>query len=124
MAGAEKMAEKIPGWVERLLIPTLEARVRGVVKEEVGHLEKTMNAKFDAMNARFDAVDTKFNAVNVRFDAVDTRFEAVNARFDAVDEKFDAVNARIDALEGRIPMMQDIADMKARIAILEKREVR
>jgi hypothetical protein len=117
MAGAEKVAEKIPAWVEGLLIPTLEARVRGVVKEEVGHLEKTMNAKFDAMNARFDAVDTKFNAVG-------TRFDAVNARFDALDEKFDAVNARIDALEGRIPMMQDIADIKARIAILEKREVR
>jgi hypothetical protein len=71
MGGVEKMAEKMPGWVERLLIPTLESRVRSVVKEEVGHLEKTMNAKFDAMNVRFDAVDIKFDAVNARFDAVD-----------------------------------------------------
>jgi len=86
MAGAEKVAEKIPGWVERLLIPTLESRVRGVVREEVGHLEKTLDAKFDAINV-----------------------------------KFDAVNDRIDSLERRIPMMQDIADLKARLAAVERR---
>jgi len=86
MAGAEKVAEKIPGWVERLLIPTLESRVRGVVREEVGHLEKTLDAKFDAINV-----------------------------------KFDAVNDRIDSLERRIPMVQDIADLKARLAAVERR---
>jgi len=80
------VAEKIPGWVERLLIPTLESRVRGVVREEVGHLEKTLDAKFDAINV-----------------------------------KFDAVNDRIDSLERRIPMMQDIADLKARLAAVERR---
>jgi len=86
MSGAERLAEKVPGWVERLLIPTLESRVRVIVREEVGHLEKTMNAKFEAVNSRFDAV-----------------------------------NARIDSLEQRIPVMQDIAELKARLAIVEKR---
>jgi len=79
MAGAERMVEKVPGWVERLLIPTLESRARSIVKEEVGHLERTMNARFDA------------------------------------------VSARIDSLERRIPMIQDIADLKARLAVVEKR---
>ena len=83
------MAEKVPGWVERLLIPTLESRVRGIVKDETGHLESTMNARFDAVNA-------KFEAMNVRFDAV---------------------NARLDSLERRIPIVQDIADLKARLAL-------
>jgi len=65
--------------VERLLIPTLESRVRSIVKEEVGHLERTMNARFDA------------------------------------------VSARIDSFEKRIHMIQDIADLKARLAVVEKR---
>lgn len=80
------MVEKVPGWVERLLIPRLESRVRTIVREEVGHLEKTINAKFEAVNV-----------------------------------KFDAVNSRIDSLERRIPILQDIADIKARLAVVERR---
>lgn len=91
MAGVGKVAEKVPGWVERLLIPTLESRVRSVVKEEVGHLEKTMEARFEATDAKLDA-------------------------------KLDGIGARIDSLEKRIPMIQDIADLKARLAVVEKRE--
>ncbi len=108
MTGAEKMAEKVPGWVERLLIPTLESRVRTVVKEEVGHLEKTMNAKFDAVNVKFD----------VKFDAVNTRIDSLEKR---IYDRFDGVDARIESLEKRIPMIQDIADLKARLAVVEKR---
>ena len=93
MAGAERLVERVPGWVGRLLIPTLESRVRTIVKEEVGHLEKTMEARFDAVDMKFTAVDTKI----------------------------DAVNARIDSLERRIPMIQDIADLKTRLATLEGR---
>jgi chromosome segregation ATPase len=107
MAGPERLAEKVPGWVERLLIPTLETRVRTIVKEEVservGHLEKTMVA---------------------RFDAVDAKFEAVDARFDAVNERIDSLNGRMDSLEGQIPMIQDLADLKARLAVVEKRTAR
>jgi hypothetical protein len=47
---ASRVADKVPGEVERLLIPTLESRVRSVVKEEVGkevvHLEKVVDARF------------------------------------------------------------------------------
>jgi len=93
MAGAERMAEKVPGWVERLLIPTLESRVRAIVKDEVNHLEKVMSAKFDAVDSRFDGVDA-------RFDGMETKFEL---------------------LEKRVSMIQDIADLKARLAAVEKR---
>ena len=74
------MAEKVPGWVESLLIPTLESRIRVVVREEVEHLEKVMNARFAG------------------------------------------VEERIDSLEKRIPMIQDIADLKARLSVVERRE--
>lgn len=101
MAGAEKMVEKVPGWVERLLIPTLESRVRTVVKEEVGHLEKTTDARFEAVDSKLDA----------KFEALDSKFSA----------KLDGIDTRIDSLERRIPMIQDIADLKARLAVVEKR---
>jgi len=92
MAGVGRMAEKVPGWVERLLIPTLETRVRSILKEEVGHLERTIDARFEAIDAKFDA-------------------------------KLDGIGARIDSLEKRIPMIQDIADLKARLAAVERRAV-
>ena len=98
------MAEKVPGWVERLLIPTLESRVRAVVKDEVGHLEKVMDA-------RFKAIDARFEAINARVDSVEGR----------IQDRFDGIDTRIESLEKRIPMVQDIADLKARLAVVEKR---
>jgi glutathionyl-hydroquinone reductase len=57
-----KVAEKVPGWVERLLIPTLESRVREIVKEEVGHLEKIMDTRFEAVNSKIDSLDKRLTA--------------------------------------------------------------
>jgi len=74
-----RIAEKVPGRVERLLIPTLESRVRGIVKEEVGHLEKIIEARFEA------------------------------------------VYSKIDSLEKRLPVVQELAEIKVRLAELEKK---
>lgn len=79
MAGVGKVAERVPGWVERLLIPALESRVRSIVKEEVGHLDRANEARFDAAGARFDAVEAK------------------------LDAKLEGIAARIESLEKRIP---------------------
>ena len=85
-----RIAEKVPGWVERLLIPTLESRVREIVKEEVGHLEKIMEARFEAVNARIDSLEKTFSA-------------------------------KIDSLEKRLPVVQELAEIKVRLAEVEKR---
>jgi chromosome segregation ATPase len=98
MAGVGKLAEKVPGWVERLLIPTLESRVRQIVREEVGHLEKQMDSRFEGMNSEFEA----------KFEGVDVRFEAVNSKIDslerAMNDRFEVVTARFDSLERRLPL--------------------
>ena len=91
-----RVAEKVPGWVESLLIPTLESKIRSIVKEEVGHLEKVMDARFEAVNSKMDA----------RFDSVNTRFEAVNEK--------------IESLEKRFPAVQELAEIKARLNHIEK----
>ena len=66
VAELSRMVEKVPGWVERLPIPTLESRIRAIVKDEFGHFEMIMDAKFDAMDARFEAIDSKFEVFRRR----------------------------------------------------------
>lgn len=64
----------IPGWVERLLIPMLESKVRSIVREEVAHLEKVIDARFEAVNSKLDG---RFEAANTKIDALEKRFPAV-----------------------------------------------
>jgi len=62
-----RMAEKIPGWVERLLIPTLESKIRTIVSEEVGHLEKVLDARFLGIHSEIRRVDEKLDSLEKRF---------------------------------------------------------
>ncbi len=103
-AMAARMGEKVPGWVERLLIPTLESKIRTIVKEEVGHLEKVMEAEFQGVDARFQGADGRFQAMEERFDALEEKFET---RFNALEEKlearFETLDTKIDSLDKRFP---------------------
>jgi hypothetical protein len=81
-----RMTEKIPGWVERLLIPTLESKVRTIVSEEVGHLEKVLDARFDGIHSEIRRVDEK-----------------------------------VDSLEKRFPTVQELAEIKARLSLIESK---
>jgi hypothetical protein len=80
------MAEKIPGWVERLLIPTLESKVRNIVSEEVGHLEKVLDARFDRIRSEIRRVDEKVDSLEKRFPAVQELAE-IKARLSQVESK-------------------------------------
>ena len=109
--------EKIPGWIERLLLPKLN-EITGEIK---------------ALEAKIESVDNK---VDVRIDAVEkgiaslrsetlTKFEAadakVDSRFDAMDSRFDAVDFRFDSLEAKLPVMEKMAEFEVRLAELEKK---
>jgi hypothetical protein len=82
------VASKVPGWAERMLIPTLEAKIRAIVKEEVGQLEKVMDAKFAAVDVRFDGTNA---GISARFDAVNARIDTVNTKVDSLEKRFPAV---------------------------------
>jgi hypothetical protein len=101
------MASKVPGWVERILIPTLETKIRSIVAEELAKYGKTVDAKFEAVEARFDALDSK----------MDSKFEAVDSK---MDSKFEAVNSKLDSLEERLGVVKEIAEIKARLDVIEK----
>ena len=119
------MASKVPGWVERILIPTLETKIRSIVGEELAKYGKTVDAKFEGINskmdAKFDAInskmDAKFEAVAARLDGVDAKLEALNSKMDG---RFDAVDGRLDSLEKRLDVVKEIAEIKARLDVIEK----
>ncbi len=81
-----KMAEKIPGWVERLLIPTLESKVRAIVSDEVGHLEKVLDARFDGVQSEIRRVDERISSLEKRFPEV-REIAEIKARLSQVESK-------------------------------------
>jgi hypothetical protein len=91
-----KLAEKVPGWVERLLIPALESRVRTIVKDETSHLDRVIGGRFEALE------------------------KVMDARFEALDAKVGSVDKRVDSLDKKIPLLQDMAEIKARLTLVEK----
>jgi hypothetical protein len=114
-----KVAEKIPGWVERLLIPTLESKVRSIVSEEVGHLEKVLDARFDGVHSEIRRVDEKVGSLEKRFD------EKVGSLERELDEKFGSLERELDekfgSLEKRFPAVQEMAEIKARLSQVESK---
>jgi hypothetical protein len=85
-ASMAKMAEKIPGWVERLLIPTLESKIRSIVSGEVGHLENVLDARFDGVQSEIRRVDEKIGSLEKRFPEVQEIAE-IKARLSQVESK-------------------------------------
>jgi len=95
---ASRMGDRVPGWVERTLIPTIESRIRSIVKDEVAHLEKVMDARFEAMGEKFEAIDEK------------------------LESRFETLDAKVDSLEKQFPVVQAMAEIKARLAQVEKNQ--
>ena len=115
------VASKVPGWVERMLIPALEAKVRTIVTEEFAHFEKVIDARFGATDARFGAMEDKIAATNSSMNAgFDAMTSSVDARLEIVSARIDALNSKIDSLEKRFPAVQEIAEIKARLNAIER----
>ena len=147
MAGVSKLAQKVPSWVERMLVPTLDSRVRSIVKEELGGFEKTMEAKFETIAVRFDAANQRldsleksmlerFEGVNARFEGADASinrrfdgveasinsgFDGVNAKLEGINTRFDSVDAKLESLAQQLPTIKETADLRARLAEVERR---
>jgi len=81
-----RASEKIPGRVERLLIPTLESKIRSIVSEEVGHLEKFLDARFDGIQSETRRVDEKADSLEKRFPTVQELAE-IKTRLSQVESK-------------------------------------
>ena len=105
--------EKIPSWIERLLLPRLNS-IEGELK---------------AINTRIDSIEDQAgsfrNEMLSRFEATDNKIDSLRnemlSKFEGLDYRFEAINTRLDSLENRIPVIEEITALKLRIAELEKR---
>ncbi|MDG6990962.1 MAG: hypothetical protein JRM99_06020 [Nitrososphaerota archaeon] len=96
-AGEERLPENVHVWVEWLLIPNSESRVRATVGEELGQTEWTLEARPHYTKVKFNAVDAKFSAKTV------------------------GPGSRIESLEKRIPVIWDTANLKFCLAVAVRR---
>ena len=104
--------EKIPSWIERLLLPKLN--------EITGEI-KALEAKIESVDNKVDVrIDNLRTEMLVKFEAADVKAASLRneviSRFGAMDAKFEAMDYRFDSLDARIPVMEKIAAFEVRLA--------
>jgi chromosome segregation ATPase len=103
-------AEKIPGWIERLLMPKLS---------EISGDIKAINARIDSTNEKIDSLrnETKTEITSLRTEITslrnETKMEISSLRTE--------MTVRLDSIEKRIPVIEEIAALRIKIAEIEKR---
>ena len=88
-----EMSSKIPSWIQRFLLPELEA-IKGELR---------------AINARIDALEKEVKSFR---NEVNTRFEAINIRIEEFDKR---VTSKIGDLEKRLDMAERLAVIEAKL---------
>jgi hypothetical protein len=71
------MAEKVPGWLERILLPQI-----GELKGEI----RAIGGRFDGLEGKVDGLESKF----------DGEFAAVHSEINRLDSKIDSLDKRMD----------------------------
>jgi chromosome segregation ATPase len=110
-------AEKIPGWIERLLLPKLS---------EISGDVKTINGRIDAlesnMNTRIDSLEAQIGSLrNETKTEIESLKNEINSKFQGLDYRFEAINTRLDSLDKRIPVIEELTALKIKIADIEKK---
>ncbi len=116
--------EKIPGWIERLLLPKLN-EISGEIKAleaKIESVDNKVDVRIDSLRkemlSKFDSVDVKLKSTDVKLDSTDAKIESLR---NEMISKFDAVDFRFDSLESKLPVMEKMAEFEARLAELERK---
>ena len=95
------MAEKVPGWIERLLLPRLssmEGELKGL-KGELSGFRGEAGGEFKASHSETRRLDEKIDSLR---NEVLTRFESLEKRLDFAKD-FGVLQAKVAELEARLP---------------------
>jgi hypothetical protein len=80
-------------------------------RTEIRQLEARVDARFQAVSARFTTLDRRFAGVVTRVDEIEHHARSLAERFDAqsrtVEGRFDAIDARIDLVHDNVVMQLD-----------------
>ena len=111
------MSEKIPGWIERLLLPKLNE-----ITGEIRALEAKIESVDNKVDVRIDSLRkemlSKFESVDVKLESTDAKVESLR---NEMISKFEVVDRRFDSLEARLPVMEKMAEFEVRLVELEKK---
>ncbi len=120
----EKIAEKVPAWLERVLLPSLN-EIRGEIKAvntRIDSLDEKMDIKITALDEKIDSLrnetKTEISSLNIKISSVDERITSLR---NETKSEFTGLNYRLDSIENRIPVIEKITALEIKIAELEKR---
>ena len=109
--------EKIPGWIERMLLPKLNE-----ISGEIKALEAKIESVDNKVDVRIDSLRkemlSKFESVDVKLESADGKVESLR---NEIISKFDAVDFRFDSLEAKLPVMEKMAEFEVRLAEIERK---
>ena len=96
-----QMAEKVPGWIERLLLPRLssiEGELKGL-KGELNGLRGEMGGEFKAVHSETRRLDEKIDSLR---NETLTRFDGIEKRLDFARD-LGVLQTKVTELETRLP---------------------
>ncbi len=109
--------EKIPGWIERMLLPKLN---------EISGEIKALEAKIESVDNKVDVrIDSLRKEMLSKFESVDVKLESAGGKVESlrneIISKFDALDFRFDSLEAKLPVMEKMAEFEVRLAEIERK---
>lgn len=125
------MAGKVPGWIERLLLPrlsSLEGEIKGLNGRFDG-LEIGMASVRSEMVGRVDGVEKQISSLRSEIGgelrAVDERIGSVEKQIDGVQKQMSSLrnemSARFDSLESKVTLVEDVTKLKIEMKALAEK---
>ena len=108
--------EKVAVGAIRTALQTWLAPQLSDISQRLTHVE----ARLDSIDKRLDGIDKRFDGIDKRLDGMDRRIDALQTQ---VGEQFRSMHlefeARIDAVRSDIKRLDNIAELRERLASVE-----
>jgi uncharacterized protein involved in exopolysaccharide biosynthesis len=104
-----KVAEKVPSWVARILLPELRAIVKEEVVAEVKRVEEKMSGEITALRADIKRIEEKMGS----------EIAAIRSDIKRVE---DTLSTKVDSLEKRLDLVKQVAVLEAKVKELEAKQ--
>ena len=101
------MAEKVPGWLERLLLPKLST-IEGELK--------SINTRIDSLGDKIESAEDK---LNTRIDSVEDKIDSLRNELKA---DITRVDQKIDSLSEKMELARDVEKLKVEVAELRRQK--
>ena len=104
---AKKIAEKVPSWISRILLP----EIRAIVREEVSNQLKAIDVKISALDSK---VEERTKSLSAK---IEERTKTLEMEISSLRNE---MIARFDSIEKRFPLIERIVQIESRIKKLEE----